>query len=60
MGRQDYFQLFAGIAPSCTLLLVILSIIMAFWNCQTGGKLNMANRVYARNQRQLCKSGEVR
>jgi len=30
------------------------------WNCQTVGKLNLLNRDYARNQRQLYKSGEVR
>jgi hypothetical protein len=54
------FPTFLGIAPSCTLFLVILPIIMAFWNRQTGGKLIGANRVYARNQHQVCKSGEVR
>lgn len=33
---------------------------MDVWNCQTGGKLNLANRDYAKDQLQLCESGEVR
>jgi hypothetical protein len=33
---------------------------MAVWNCQAVGKLNLANRVYAKDQLQLCESGEVR
>jgi len=44
--RDRYQIYFPTFCRNCTLFLVILSKNMAVWNCQTGGKLNLANRDY--------------
>jgi hypothetical protein len=38
----------------------MLSKNVAVWNCQTGGKHTVANRVYARDQLQPVERGEAR